>query len=69
MELTFSFEDSKLECKYLINSAGAYADKIAQSFGLAQDYTLLPFKGIYLKYMTNIYPVPNLANPFLGVHY
>ena len=71
-----SFEDSKLECKYLINSAGAYADKIAQSFGLAQDYTLLPFKGIYLKYMTNktdiktnIYPVPNLANPFLGVHY
>lgn len=37
---------------------------------------MLPFKGIYLKYMTNktdiktnIYPVPNLANPFLGVHY
>ena len=35
-----------------------------------------PIKGIYLKYMenktdikTNIYPVPNLANPFLGVHY
>lgn len=71
-----SFEDCKLEYKYLINSAGAYADKIAQSFGLAKDYTLLPFKGIYLKYMTNktdiktnIYPVPNLANPFLGVHY
>ena len=71
-----SFENSKFEYKYLINSAGAYADKIAQSFGLAQDYTLLPFKGIYLKYVTNktdirtnIYPVPNLANPFLGVHY
>lgn len=71
-----SFEDCKLDYKYLINSAGVYADKIAQSFGLAQDYTLLPFKGIYLKYMTNktdiktnIYPVPNLANPFLGVHY
>jgi len=71
-----SFDDCKLDYKYLINSAGAYADKIAQSFGLAKDYTLLPFKGIYLKYMpnktdikTNIYPVPNLANPFLGVHY
>lgn len=71
-----SFEDCKLDYKYLINSAGAYADKIAKQFELAQNYTLLPFKGIYLKYMTNktdiktnIYPVPNLANPFLGVHY
>ena len=71
-----SFEDCNLEYKYLINSAGAYADKIAQKFGLAKNYTMLPFKGIYLKYMTNktdiktnIYPVPNLANPFLGVHY
>lgn len=71
-----SFESSKLEYKYLINSAGSYADKIAQKFGLSKNYTMLPFKGIYLKYMinktdikTNIYPVPNLANPFLGVHY
>lgn len=71
-----SFEDCRLDYKYLINCAGAYADKIAQKLGLAQNYTLLPFKGIYLKYITNktdiktnIYPVPNLANPFLGVHY
>jgi len=70
------FEDIKLDYKYLINSAGAYADKIARQFGLAKNYIMLPFKGIYLKYMTNItdiktniYPVPNLANPFLGVHY
>ncbi|RXJ90595.1 L-2-hydroxyglutarate oxidase [Arcobacter sp. CECT 8983] len=70
------FDDCTLKYKYLINCAGAYADKIAQKFGLAKDYTLLPFKGIYLKYTTNksdiktnIYPVPNLANPFLGVHY
>jgi (S)-2-hydroxyglutarate dehydrogenase len=71
-----SFKNCNIEYKYLINSAGAYADKIAQQFGLAKNYTLLPFKGIYLKYLTNksdiktnIYPVPNLANPFLGVHY
>ena len=71
-----SFDDCTLKYKYLINCAGAYADKIAQKFGLAKDYTMLPFKGIYLKYATNktdiktnIYPVPNLANPFLGVHY
>ena len=70
------FEGCILDYKYLINSAGVYADKIAQQFGLAHNYTLLPFKGIYLKYLTNkvdiktnIYPVPNLENPFLGVHY
>lgn len=70
------FETCKLQYNYLINCAGAYADKIAQTFGFAEEYTMLPFKGIYLKYMTNksdiktnIYPVPNLKNPFLGVHY
>lgn len=71
-----SFEKNNIPYDYLINTAGLYADKIAQSFGLAKNYTMLPFKGIYLKYLedktvikTNIYPVPNLANPFLGVHY
>lgn len=70
------FQDSTLKYKYLINCAGAYADKIAKSFNIAQNYTLLPFKGIYLKYLKNktdikinVYPVPNLLNPFLGVHY
>lgn len=70
------YDQCSIHYTYLINSAGAYADKIAQSFGLASNYTMLPFKGIYLKYTenktaikTNIYPVPNLANPFLGVHY
>ncbi len=71
-----SFEKSNVKYNYLINCAGAYADKIAHHFGLAHDYTMLPFKGIYLKYLenktdvkTNVYPVPNLDNPFLGVHY
>ncbi len=64
------------QAKVLINCAGLYADKIAKAFGFSKDYTIIPFKGIYLKYtksdhliQTNIYPVPNLKNPFLGVHY
>ena len=71
-----NFNTCKLEYEYLVNCAGAYADEIAKQFELAKNYTMLPFKGIYLKYLenktaikTNIYPVPNLANPFLGVHY
>lgn len=61
---------------YVINAAGLYADKIAQAFGFSRDYRILPFKGLYLysnnppgAIRTNIYPVPNLNNPFLGVHY
>lgn len=60
----------------IINAAGLYADKIAKDFGYSKNYTIIPFKGIYLKFngkekpvQTNIYPVPNLKNPFLGVHY
>jgi len=64
------------EAKKIINCAGLYADKIARDFGFSKDYVIIPFKGIYLKdkknisnLTTNVYPVPDLKNPFLGVHY
>lgn len=59
---------------YVVNAAGLYADTIARDFGFSEDYRILPFKGLYLyldaheKFHTHIYPVPNLDNPFLGVH-
>ncbi len=65
-----------LEAKKIINCAGLYADKVAHDFGFGKKYTMIPFKGLYLKYIKNktdvkinVYPVPNLRNPFLGVHY
>ena len=64
------------EASTVINCAGLYADKIAKQFGFGERYTIIPFKGVYLKYggddrpvVTNVYPVPKLENPFLGVHY
>lgn len=65
-----------IEYGQLVNCAGAYADVVAKTFGLAQDYALIPFKGIYWKlseasnYLVkaNIYPVPDVSLPFLGVH-
>ena len=59
-----------------INAAGSYGDQIAHQFGLAKEYKILPFKGTYKKLTRNrtflvrgnVYPVPNLKNPFLGVH-
>lgn len=60
-----------------INAAGAYSDKVAHSFGAGMDYRLIPFKGIYKtlrrpaadQIRGSIYPVPNINNPFLGVHF
>lgn len=61
---------------YVINTAGLYADKIALDYGFSKNYRILPFKGLYLysdeppgSIRTNIYPVPDLRNPFLGVHF
>ncbi|EDP75572.1 L-2-hydroxyglutarate oxidase [Hydrogenivirga sp. 128-5-R1-1] len=66
----------KFYYKKLINCAGLYSDEIAKDFGFSENYIIIPFKGIYIEYSgngkpikTNIYPVPNIKNPFLGVHY
>lgn len=61
---------------HIVNAAGLHADKIALDFGFSEKYRILPFKGLYLyseepvgALRTNIYPVPDLRNPFLGVHF
>lgn len=71
-----SSENRIFHYEKLINCAGLYADKIAKKFGYSKRMSIVPFKGIYLKYTgkkppvkVNVYPVPNLKNPFLGVHY
>ncbi|MDG2252931.1 MAG: FAD-dependent oxidoreductase [Methylophilaceae bacterium] len=74
---TIIFNDSsKLSYDHLINCAGLQADKVAQKFNVGNSYTMLPFKGSYwklkcnapFKFTTNLYPVPDLKIPFLGVH-
>jgi L-2-hydroxyglutarate oxidase LhgO len=64
------------EAGCVINAAGLYADRVARDFGFSEDYRIVPFKGIYLyseeppgALRTNVYPVPDLRNPFLGVHF
>ena len=60
---------------HIINCAGLYADKVAKQFGYCDDYAMLPFKGLYWygnwepgKLKHHVYPVPDVRNPFLGVH-
>ena len=64
-----------IDAGYLVNAAGLYADRVARDFGFSQRYRILPFRGRYLLaepgapgVRTHVYPVPKLANPFLGVH-
>ena len=66
----------EIEAGYIVNAAGLYADRIAMHYGFSQHFRILPFKGLYLYadegepgLRTNIYPVPDLRHPFLGVHF
>ena len=61
----------------LINCAGLYADVVARRAGAAPDVRIVPFRGEYYflrperRHLVRalIYPVPDPAFPFLGVHF
>jgi L-2-hydroxyglutarate oxidase len=65
------------ETRFLINCAGLYSDHIAKLGGVSSPAKIVPFRGEYYelvpekRYLVNtlIYPVPNPAFPFLGVHF
>ena len=64
-----------LEYGYLFNCAGLFALELAHKVNIGREYKLIPFKGNYwtvkskCDVRTNIYPVPNLNMPFLGIHF
>lgn len=70
-------DGSTIAYGHLINCAGLQADRVAHQFGVGHEYTLLPFKGLYwqlkpgcpIQPRCNLYPVPDLNVPFLGVHF
>jgi len=75
--LRVSTSAGQISCAFFLNASGAYGDVVAHAFGLGRNYRLIPFKGIYKKVKAekahmvrgSIYPVPNIKNPFLGVHF
>src|SRR4051812_30657176 len=60
----------------IVNCAGLHADRVARLAGEATDIRIVPFRGEYYTLRPDraflvrnlIYPVPNPAFPFLGVH-
>ncbi|MFZ0035227.1 MAG: L-2-hydroxyglutarate oxidase [Sedimentisphaerales bacterium] len=75
MKVTTSLGDFTTE--YLINCAGLQCDRIATMDGVNPIVRIIPFRGDYyelteksLRKVKNlIYPVPDPAFPFLGVHF
>ena len=74
-EATVRTSSGPIAAGYVINAAGLYADRIARQYGFADRYRIVPFKGAYLYgdraapgFRVHIYPVPDVATPFLGVH-
>lgn len=70
-------DSDKFEAKLVINCAGLYSDKIASLTVNELDVRIIPFRGEYYRIKENkkhlvrnlIYPVPDPAFPFLGVHF
>ncbi|MFJ6670350.1 L-2-hydroxyglutarate oxidase [Actinosynnema sp. NPDC091369] len=60
----------------LVNCAGLHSDRIARMAGVTPSATIVPFRGEYYELRQDrrhlvrglIYPVPDPALPFLGVH-
>ena len=66
-----------VEARHVVNCAGLYADRIAAMSGQDPGAMIVPFRGEYYEFVPErrhlcnnlIYPVPDPAFPFLGVHF
>jgi L-2-hydroxyglutarate oxidase len=64
-------------CKFLVTCGGLHSDRLATMSRAPRDLQIVPFRGDYYvlkpekRYLTKgmIYPVPDPAFPFLGVHF
>jgi L-2-hydroxyglutarate oxidase len=66
-----------VRASWLVNCAGLQSDRVARRCGAAPDVRILPFRGDYFLLTPEaagrvrhlVYPVPDPALPFLGVHF
>ncbi len=66
-----------VQSRFLINCGGLFSDRLARMAGATLDLQIVPFRGEYYTIAPQrrglvknlIYPVPDPALPFLGVHF
>ena len=76
-ELVLHTTQGDVEAHSLVNCAGLHCDRVARMCGLNPGVQIVPFRGEYYQLSKDswhlcrhlIYPVPNPAFPFLGVHF
>jgi (S)-2-hydroxyglutarate dehydrogenase len=69
--------EGETQSRYLITCGGLYSDRLAEMSGAERDPQIVPFRGDYWALRPSrrelvrglIYPVPDPALPFLGVHF
>jgi L-2-hydroxyglutarate oxidase len=76
-EVGVSIDDGdEIRCRRLVACAGLFADRLAIASGLAVRHQIVPFRGEFFELPERlnsvvtamIYPVPDPALPFLGIH-
>lgn len=76
-ELRLSTNQGEIRCRNLINCGGLQSDRVARLCGIDPKLKIVPFRGEYYELIPEkhslvrnlIYPVPDPAFPFLGVHF
>ena len=74
--VTLEVGNDRIRARHLIAAAGLQADRIARMCGVETDFRIVPFRGEYYRLGPDknaivnhlIYPIPDPALPFLGVH-
>ena len=75
--LTLLTSGGELRSRFLVNCAGLHCDRVARACGVDPGVRIVPFRGEYYLVRPGrrdlvrhlIYPVPDPALPFLGVHF
>lgn len=70
-------DQGEFQSRFVVNCAGLHSDRVAAAFGANPTAKIVPFRGEYYELIPDrhhlvkglIYPVPNPAFPFLGVHF
>jgi L-2-hydroxyglutarate oxidase len=74
--VTVSTDDATIHAGRLVACAGLMADRVAEMQGLGRGFRIIPYRGEYYRLRPGlnglvrhlVYPVPDPALPFLGVH-
>ncbi|MHA7880225.1 MAG: L-2-hydroxyglutarate oxidase [Saccharospirillum sp.] len=75
-EVVVKTTEGDLRSRYMVSCSGLMSDRVVRMLGLEPSFTICPFRGEYYRLAPRhnrvvnhlIYPIPDPAMPFLGVH-